>query len=38
VFRSKALKFAAHSDDMSILTDEEQKMLRSFIRFLREKP
>ena len=38
VFRTKALKFAAHSDDMSILTDEEQNMLRSFIRFLREKP
>lgn len=37
-FRSKALKFAAHSDDMSILNAEEQEMLRSFIRYLREKP
>lgn len=37
VFRSKALKFAAHSDDMSILTDDEHEMLRSFIRYLRDK-
>ena len=37
-FRSKALKFAAHSDDMSILSAEEQEMLRSFIRYLRDKP
>lgn len=36
-FRSKALKFAAHSDDMSTLSGEEQEMLRSFIRYLREK-
>lgn len=37
-FRSKALKFAAHSDDMSALNGEEQKMLQSFIRYLRDKP
>lgn len=36
-FRSEALKFAAHSDDMSTLSGEEQEMLRSFIRYLREK-
>lgn len=36
-FRSKALKFAAHSDDLSALSSEEQELLRSFIRFLREK-
>ena len=37
-FRLKALKFAAHSDDMSALTKEELEMLQSFIRYLREKP
>lgn len=37
IFRSKALKFAAHSEDMSVLTDDEHELLRSFIRFLREK-
>lgn len=37
-FRTKALKFAAHSDDMSVLTAEEQDILRSFIRYLRDKP
>ncbi len=37
-FRTKAMKFAAHSDDMSTLTSEEQEMLKSFIRFLRERP
>ena len=37
-FRSKALKFAAHSDDMAALSNEEQELLRSFIRYLREKP
>lgn len=36
-FRNKALKFAAHSDDLSVLSSEEQELLRSFIRFLREK-
>lgn len=37
-FRTKALKFAAHSDDMSVLSAEEQELLRSFIRYLRDKP
>lgn len=37
-FRSKALKFAAHSDDISTLNGEEQKILQSFIRYLRDKP
>lgn len=37
IFRSKALKFAAHSEDMSVLTDDEHQLLRSFIRFLRDK-
>jgi transcriptional regulator with XRE-family HTH domain len=32
-----ALKFAAHSEDMSALTKEEQVLLRDFIRFLRDK-
>lgn len=36
-FRSAALKFAAHSEDMSALTEDEHQQLRSFIRFLREK-
>lgn len=37
-FRTKAMKFAAHSDDVSTLTEEEQELLRSFVRYLREKP
>lgn len=36
-FNSNALKFAAHSDDMAALTSEEQEMLKSFIRYLRDK-
>jgi transcriptional regulator with XRE-family HTH domain len=32
-----AMKFAAHSEDMSALTKEEHALLRDFIRFLREK-
>lgn len=36
-FHTHALKFAAHSDDMAALTSEEQDMLRSFIRYLRDK-
>lgn len=34
---TKALKFAAHSDDMAALTTEEQDMLRNFVRYLREQ-
>lgn len=36
-FYTKALKFAAHSDDMAALTQEEQEALKSFIRYLRDK-
>ncbi len=36
-FKTNALKFAAHSDDMAALTSEEQDMLRSFVRYLRDK-
>lgn len=37
-FRTQAMRFAAHSDDMSTLTPEEQELLRNFVRYLREKP
>ena len=36
-FNTYALKFAAHSDDMAALTREEQDMLNSFVRYLRDK-
>jgi transcriptional regulator with XRE-family HTH domain len=36
-FYTKALKFAAHSDDMAALTREEQEALKSFVRYLRDK-
>lgn len=32
-----AMKFAAHSDEISALTKEEQALLRDFISFLRHK-
>jgi transcriptional regulator with XRE-family HTH domain len=37
-FQEKALKFAAHSDDIGILSLEEREMLQSFVQFLRDKP
>lgn len=36
-FHTKALKFAAHSDDMAALSPEEQEALKSFVRYLRDK-
>ena len=36
-FNTKALKFAAHSDDMAALTREEQEALKSFVRYLRDQ-
>ena len=36
-FTNTALKFAAHSEDIAALSAEEQKLLQSFIRYLREK-
>lgn len=36
-FKTNALKFAAHSDDMAALTREEQEALNSFVRYLRDQ-
>lgn len=36
-FAEAALKFAAHSDDIGVLTSEEKKMLRNFVEFLKDK-
>ncbi|HEX8980819.1 MAG TPA: helix-turn-helix transcriptional regulator [Parasulfuritortus sp.] len=35
-FTEKAMKFAAHSDDIGTLNEEEKKLLRSFVEFLRD--
>jgi DNA-binding XRE family transcriptional regulator len=35
-FIEKAMRFAAHSDDMGALSDEEKKLLHSFVEFLRD--
>jgi transcriptional regulator with XRE-family HTH domain len=35
-FVEKAMRFAAHSDDMGALSDEERKLLKSFVEFLRD--
>jgi transcriptional regulator with XRE-family HTH domain len=37
VFQEKALKFAAHSDDVGGLDKDERELLNSFVRFLRDK-
>ena len=37
LFNTHALKFAAHSDDMTALTREEQEALKSFVRYLRDQ-
>ena len=37
LFREQAMKFAAHSEDMSALTKDEQQLLHEFVRFLRDK-
>ena len=36
-FKEQALRFAAHSDDMGGLSDDEKQLLRSFVEFLRER-
>lgn len=35
-FTEKAMKFAAHSDDIGTLNEEEKQLLRSFVEFLRD--
>lgn len=35
-FTEKAMKFAAHSDDIGTLNDEEKQLLRSFVEFLND--
>lgn len=35
-FYEKAMKFAAHSDDIGTLNEEEKQLLRSFVEFLRD--
>lgn len=35
-FVEKAMRFAAHSDDMGALSDDERKLLKSFVEFLRD--
>ena len=36
-FKTNALKFAAHSEDMAALSREEQEALKSFVRYLRDQ-
>jgi transcriptional regulator with XRE-family HTH domain len=36
-FIEKAMRFAAHSDDMGGLSEEEHELLNSFVNFLRDK-
>lgn len=35
-FTQRAMKFAAHSDDIGTLNEEEKQLLRSFVEFLRD--
>ena len=36
-FANKAMRFAAHSDDIGALSKEEQQLLHSFVEFLRDR-
>jgi transcriptional regulator with XRE-family HTH domain len=36
-FGEKAMRFAAHSDDMGTLSKEEKELLKSFVEFLKNK-
>lgn len=36
-FIEQAMRFAAHSDDMGALSDDEKKLLKTFVAFLRDQ-